>query len=123
MAGVLENNRSASNQTTATVTSATRNDAWPKPRRSMATTHNGENTTPPMLAPLYAVASAMGRLRSNQGDRIALMAAALMDTQPAPLRSVAANRCHGSCAHAQPHTPNTAAIVPALVMAGTPKRR
>jgi hypothetical protein len=57
-----------------------------KPTRPMSATHSGVKTRPPMLAPLYAVARAAGRARSNHGATIALTAAAPIATQPHPVR-------------------------------------
>ncbi len=59
------------------------------PPQPISATHNGEKMTPPMLAPLYAVLRAAGRFLTNQGDTIALTAAAPSAGQPAPERSVA----------------------------------
>src|SRR5215468_5045490 len=93
------------------------------PSNPMAATQSGEKTTPPMLDPLYADASAAGRLRTNHGATIALTAAAPMVTQPPPLNSVATKSCHGSCASAQPVTPIASVSEPALVTRAKPKRR
>src|SRR5271163_1779284 len=51
----------------------------------MPATQSGEKTTPPMLAPLYAMDSAAGRVRTNHGETIALTAVAPIAAQPAPL--------------------------------------
>ena len=67
--------------------------------------------------------SAAGRRRTNQGDTIALIAAAPVAAQPKPLNSVAAKSCHGSRAIAHPRIPSTAATAPARVSATNPKRR
>jgi len=72
---------------------------------------------------LYAVLSAAGRRRANQGDTIALIAAAPVAAQPKPLNSVAAKSCHGSRAKAQPRRPSAAATDAARVTATRPKRR
>ena len=93
-----------------------------KPSSPIAATQSGEKTTPPMLDPLYADASAAGRLRTNHGATIALTAAAPMVTQPPPLNSVAIKSCHRSCASAQPATPIASASEPALVTRTRPKR-
>ena len=63
------------------------------------------------------MASAAGRVRTNQGDTMALMAAAPMAAQPAPLKIVAAKSCHGDVAAAQPRTPIASDSAPALVTA------
>ena len=42
----------------------------------------------------------------NQGETIALIAAAPVIAQPAPLSAVAANNCQGAAASAQPSTPS-----------------
>jgi hypothetical protein len=76
-----------------------------------------------MLPPLYAIASAAGRVRTNQGETIALSAAALIAPQPAPLSAVATNSCQGDTAVAQPRTPSARQSAPAFVTVGTPKRR
>ena len=76
-----------------------------KPKQEIAATESGEKITPPMLAPLYAVASAAGRLRINQGETIAFTAAADIATQPAARQCVATKSCHGSAASAQPMIP------------------
>jgi len=93
------------------------------PSNPMAATQSGEKTKPPMLDPLYADASAAGRLRTNHGATIALTAAAPMVTHPPPLNSVATKSCHGSCASAQPATPIASASEPALVTRAKPKQR
>jgi hypothetical protein len=45
-------------------------------------TQKGEKITPPILPPFYAMARAAGRARTNQGEAIALIAAALIAPQP-----------------------------------------
>jgi|SRR6476469_3830076 hypothetical protein len=69
------------------------------------------------------MASAAGLRRTNQGETMALTAAALVAAQPAPLSASAGSSCHGSAATAQPATPTASASAPALVVAATPKRR
>ena len=69
------------------------------------------------------MASAAGRERTNHGETMALMAAALMAPQPAPLSAVATNSCHGSVAVAQPRMPTARESAPAFVTADAPKRR
>src|SRR6185503_13073448 len=80
-----------------------------------------ERITPPMLAPLYASPSAAGRARTNQGETIALIAAALIPPQPSPLGRAAAKRCHGSAATDHPKAP--AARQSAAVLVTTPAPR
>ena len=75
---------------------------------------------PPTLAPLNAIESAAGRFAANQGDTIALIAAAPSDTQPAPLNIVARKSCQGSRAAAQPTTPTERIAAPPIVVAGRP---
>ena len=69
------------------------------------------------------MASAAARPRTNQGETIALTAAALSATHPAPLKMVAAKSCQGDVATAHPSTPAASASAPARVTAGRPKRR
>jgi len=88
----------------------------------IAPTQSGEKTTPPTLAPLYAIESAAG-LRENQGETITLTAAAPIAAQPAPLSSVAIKSCQGAVALAQAKTPTANRTAPALVTSATPKRR
>ena len=88
-----------------------------------ATLPSGEKTTPPMLAPLYAVASAAGRRRTNQGETISLTATPPIAAQPAPLGNVAAKSCHGAAASDQPMTPSASISAPALVTVARPSRR
>ncbi len=94
-----------------------------KPANPIATTQSGENTTPPMLAPLYAMESAAGRRRTNHGETTALIAAAPIAAQPTPLNSAAAKSCHGSDATAHAKTPVPMESAPAFVTAAMPKRR
>jgi hypothetical protein len=68
------------------------------------------------------MANAAGRVRTNHGETIALMAAAPIAAQPAPLSSVAPKSCQGSTARAQPAMPAASDSTPSLVTAGTPKR-
>ena len=75
-----------------------------------------------MLAPLWAMDSAAGRVRTNHGETISLTAAAPIAAQLAPLNSVATKSCQGAVALAQPTTPTAKKIEPAFVAAGTPKR-
>jgi hypothetical protein len=76
-----------------------------------------------MLAPLYAVARAAGRARSNQGATIALTAAAPIATRPTPLRIAAGKSCDGVAATAHPITPAARISAPADVTRETLKRR
>jgi hypothetical protein len=91
-----------------------------KPTRPMRATHSAVNSRPPMLAPLYAVARAAGRARSNQGATIALTAAAPIATQPTPLRIAVARSCDGVVATAHPITPAARIRAPADVTRETP---
>jgi hypothetical protein len=50
--GVHENTRSASSQTATIMTAPMIAAAMGKPNDAIVITHSGENTTPPMLAPL-----------------------------------------------------------------------
>jgi hypothetical protein len=93
-----------------------------KPSTLMPATQSGEKTTPPMLAPLYAMDSAAGRVRTNHGETTALTGAAPIAAQPAPLKSVATKSCQGAVALAQPRMPTAKEIAPAFVATGTPKR-
>src|SRR5438874_2292796 len=90
------------------------------PNSAIAITQSGEKTTPPMLAPLYAIESAAGRARTNQGETIALTAAPPVAAQPAPLNKVAAKSCQGAAATAQPSTPRPVASAAALVTVAMP---
>src|SRR6478609_4854525 len=121
--GVFDKARSASSQTVTAVTTPIAGAATGKLRSAIAATHSGENTMPPTLAPLYAMDSAAGRVRMNQGETIWLTAAAPMAAQPAPLRTVAARSCQGSCATAQAVAQEPSASAPALVTPDTPKWR
>src|SRR5690349_15371337 len=94
-----------------------------KPISPIATTQSGEKMSPAKLAPLYAVPSAAGRARTNQGAITVFTGTAPIAAQPAPLTAVAANNCHGSDATAHPTTPNERRIDPAIVTTGRPKRR
>src|SRR6516162_560015 len=93
-----------------------------KPNRAMPPAQSGEKTTPPMLAPLYAMESAAGQVRTNQGEIMALTAAPPIAAQPAPLSSVTTKSCQGAAAHAQPKTPTAKSTAPTLVVLGMPKR-
>src|SRR5471032_2732675 len=68
------------------------------------------------------MASAAGRARTNQGETIALSAAALIVPHPAPLRVAAAKSCHGNAAVAQPMTPVPINSAPIFVTIAAPKR-
>ena len=94
-----------------------------KPAWAIRKTHKGENSTPPRLAPLYAMLSAAGRRRANHGAISALTAAGPSATQPLPLTSAAPYNCQGACASDQPHTPSASSTAPVAVVAGTPTRR
>src|SRR5258707_15632132 len=87
------------------------------PTRPMAAAQSGEKITPPILPPLYAIASAAGRSLMNHGATIALIAATPIVIQPAPLRSVAAKSCQGTAAMDQPYTPSARSTAPAFVTA------
>ncbi len=93
------------------------------PSSAMAATQSGEKMMPPTLPPLYAMPSAAGRERTNQGETIALTAAALIAHQPAPLSKAATKSCHGAAATAQPKVPSASDRTAALVMTGTPNQR
>jgi hypothetical protein len=69
------------------------------------------------------MANAAGRERTNQGETMALRAAALIAPQPTPLRTLTANSCQGSVTVAQPRIPAASDNAPALVTAAAPKRR
>src|SRR5687768_993899 len=69
------------------------------------------------------MASAAGRERANHGETMALMAAALIAPQPAPLSAVAANSCQGIVAVAQPRMPTAIESAAALLTPAAPKRR
>ena len=73
-----------------------------KPSRPMLATQSREKTTPPMLAPLSAMDSAAGRVRTNHGATKAFTAAPPIAAQPALLNSVATKSCQGTAALAQP---------------------
>ncbi len=89
----------------------------------MAKTHSGEKTTPPMLAPLYAMPSAAGRIRTNQGETMPLIAAALVAPHPAPVSRLAAKNCHGAALTAQPTRPPARHSAAILVARAVPRRR
>ena len=103
--GVREKMRSASIHIVSAMTIPIAAAAVGNPSAPIAITHSGEKMTPPMLPPLYAIASAAGRVRTNQGETSILMAAALIAPQPAPLSKVDAKSCQGAAATAQPKTP------------------
>ena len=88
-----------------------------KPAWAIRKTHKGENSTPPRLAPLYAMLSAAGRRRANHGAISALTAAGPSATQPPPLTSAAPYNCQGACASDQPHTPSASSTAPVAVVA------
>src|ERR1700752_2241446 len=94
-----------------------------KPTKPIVTTQSGEKISPARLAPLYAVPSATGRVRTNHGDTAALTATPLVAAQPMPLTTVAAKSCHGAVATAHPATPADSRIAATVVIAGRPKRR
>jgi len=104
------------------VSAPTNSAAGANPNAAIKATHSGENTTPPMLAPLYAVASAAGRVRTNHGAITALTATAPIVTQPPPLSSAAAISCHGRSHSAQPSTPSVVTTAPVHAVAPTPNR-
>src|SRR6185312_10619634 len=64
-----------------------------------------------------------GRERTNQGETIALSAAALIAPQPAPLSALTAKSCQGSVTVAQPIIPAANESAPAFVTPAAPKRR
>ena len=66
------------------------------PSMLIAPTQSGEKTTPPTLAPLYAIESAAG-LRENQGETITLTAAAPIAAQPAPPEQRGDKELPGRC--------------------------
>src|SRR6516225_4492128 len=74
--GVGENTRSARPHIVKRATVPIAVAAIGKPSELIAATQSGEKTMPPRLAPLYAMESAAGRLRANQGETIVLTAAA-----------------------------------------------
>ncbi len=53
---------------------------------------------------------------------MALMAAAPIVTQPAPLSRAATNSCQGCAATAQPSVPSASAAAPTQVVSGKPQR-
>ena len=69
------------------------------------------------------MASAAGRERTNQGETMALSAAALIAPQPAPLSALTANSCQGAVTVAQPTIPAASDSAPAFVTVAAPKRR
>ena len=109
--------------TVTAMTDAIVSTASENPIPSMAATHNGENTTPPTLPPLYAMASAGGRRCTNHGETIAFTAAALMAPHPAPVSRATTNSCHGATAMAQLNVPTASATTPACVTGAAPNRR
>lgn len=122
-AGPNDRKRPARIHIVASSTAATSNAALPMPNVPINATHSGEKITPPMLAPLNAMPSAAGRRRSNHGETIALIAAPLVNAQPAPLNGVAKKSCHGSHANPHPTSPMAVRTAPARVTRATPKRR
>jgi hypothetical protein len=79
--------------------------AQENPSVPIAATQKGGKITPPILPPLYAMARAAGRTRTNQGKAIALTAAALIAPQPAQLNPLATKGCQGAVEVAQPRIP------------------
>lgn len=69
--GVRENKWSARNPTVNTMTRLIAAAAIENPSVPIAFTQSGEKITPPTLPPLYAIARAAGRVRTNQGETIA----------------------------------------------------
>src|SRR5262245_57786724 len=122
LCGLRAKTRSASSQIVSVATRPSTAAVEGNPRAPIAMAHNGENRTPPMLAPLYAIASAAGRARTNQGDTSALIAEALVAPQPAPLKTAATKSCHGADAKPQPRTPRVRDEIPALVTVAAPNR-
>jgi len=59
----------------------------------------------------------------EQGETIALIAAALIAPQPATLNTLATKSCQGAVEVAQPRTPAARQSAPAFVTATAPKRR
>src|SRR5208282_5459289 len=66
--GVRENKWSARNPTVNTMTRLIAAAAIENPSVPIAFTQSGEKITPPTLPPLYAIARAAGRVRTNQGE-------------------------------------------------------
>src|SRR5438477_8918506 len=100
--GVRENKRSARSHTVSTMAKLIAAADFGNPSMPIAATQSGEKITPPMLPPLYAMARAVGRARTNQGETIALTAAALIAPQPAPLNTLAIKSFQGAGGVAQP---------------------
>src|SRR5215469_12445662 len=121
--GVREIKRSARSQTVNSMTKLITAAACENPSNPIEPTQSGEKITPPILPPLYAMARAAGRERTNQGETIALTAAALIAPQPAPLNTPATKRCQGASALAHPRIPTARQIAPAFVAVAAPKRR
>lgn len=120
--GVREKSRSARTHIVTAMTTPIVAAASGKPSTLMPATQSGEKTTPPMLAPLYAMDSAARRVRTNHGETIALTGAAPIAAQPASLKSVETKSCQGAVALDQPRMPTAKEIAPAFVATGTPKR-
>src|SRR5215469_13276680 len=121
--GVRENQRAARSHTVSTMTKLIAAAAIRNPAAPIAAIQRGEKITPPILAPLYAMPRAAGRLRTNQGETIALIAEALVAPQPAPLNKPATRSCQGVATVAQMRTPVAMQIDPAFVTVAVPKRR
>src|ERR1700680_3969423 len=69
------------------------------------------------------MASAAGRWRTNQGETMALRAAALIEPQPAPLSALTTNSCQGAVTVAHPTVPVARQSAPTFVTAAAPKQR
>src|SRR5436190_23549806 len=121
--GDRENKRSAKSHTVRTMAKLIAAADFGNPSIPIAATKKGKKITPPILPPLYAMARAVGRARTNQGETIALTAAALIAPQPAPLNTLATKSCQGAAAVAQPRTPVARQSAPAFVTVAAPKRR
>src|SRR5690606_2851299 len=92
------------------------------PNPCINATHNGENTAPPILAPLYALANADGRCAAYQRATTALTATAPVIAHPAPLTNAATNNCHGCATVAQPNTPSAVHTAPNTMLGARPSR-
>src|SRR2546423_5527542 len=121
--GVRMKNFRANTDTVMTVARPTTAAAAGNPINAIANTHSGEKIRPAKLAPLYAVPSATGRVRTNHGDTTAFTTTPPIAAQPAPLTKVAAKSCHGSRAIAQPQMPIASKAAAVTVTEGRPKRR
>ena len=88
----------------------------------MALVNAGTSTMPPKLAPVSATLKASPRRRTNQGARVALIAALLMVAQPTASSANAGCSCQGWSTCAIAATATNVALAPNAVEPRGPSR-